>query len=42
MIPDIFGGRPGSGGREPNYFLWSMVGLMGAVAAVFLVILALD
>lgn len=40
MIPNLFGGPPDAG--EPNYFLWTMVVLLGAVAAVLAVLLYLD
>lgn len=39
MIPNLFGGPPDKG--EPNYFLWTMVGLFAAVAGVLLVLLYL-
>lgn len=40
MTSDMSGGQPDQG--EPNYLLWTMVGLLAAVTAVVLVILALD
>ena len=40
MTHDILDEPPGR--REPNYFLWTMIGLLLSIAAVALVILTLD